>query len=62
MEPPRPRQCLPLLLIRDDEKKLARAERLGRVFFDAMMITMIVCLGTATNLVDSSSAARSFAP
>jgi hypothetical protein len=39
-------------------KKLARAERLGRVFFDAMMITVIVCLGTATNLVASSSACR----
>jgi hypothetical protein len=33
MEPLRPGQrLLPLLLIRDQEKKLARAERLGRVF------------------------------
>jgi hypothetical protein len=47
MEPPRPGQCLPLLLIRDDEKKLARAERRGRVFFDAMMIAVNVWLGAA---------------
>ena len=32
MEPLRPGQCLrPLLLIRDEEKKLVRAEKLGRV-------------------------------
>ena len=58
MEPLRPGQrLLPHLLIRDDEKKLARAERLGRVF-DSGMITVTVCLGTATNLVASASACR----
>jgi hypothetical protein len=37
-------------LIRDEEKKLAWAEGLGRVF-DSMMIIAIVCLGPATNLI-----------
>jgi hypothetical protein len=31
--------------MRDDEEKLARAERLGRVFFDTRMIAVIVCPG-----------------
>jgi hypothetical protein len=55
MEPLRPGQCLPLLLIRDEEKKLARVERLGRVS-RFMMIAVIVCLGPATNLVARPSA------
>jgi len=43
--------------MRDDEKKFARADRLGR-FFDTRMITGIVCPDAATNLVASSSTCR----
>ena len=61
MEPLRPGQrLLPLLLIPKAKKsnKLARAADAPGEFLDSMTITAIVRLGTATNLVASSSACR----